>query len=461
MSETISSVSSSHDSENNEDGVKLYRRRWFILFLFSFYSATNAFQWIHYSIIANIIQRFYGVSTMAVDWLSMVFMLAYIPLILPVTWLLDRKGLRLIAILGSSLNALGALVKIASADPSLFAVTMLGQTICSIAQVFILGMPSKVAATWFGPKEVSTACSIAVFGNQLGIAIGFLLPPVIVPDVDDVTELATSLRYMFIGTGVITSIQAILVLIAFEDKPRLPPTVAQKSIIDDETTTKSESYLTSIKQLVTPVPSLLLIITYGVNTGCFYGISTLLNREILTYFPDSVVEAGQVGLVMVLCGIVGSIVCGLILDHTGKYKITTFLVYLSTFVFMGVYTATLSLKQIWIVYLTAGALGFTMTGYLPIGFEFAAELTYPISEGTSSGLLNASAQAFGIALTMGMSAMIDDIDKNGVLWANMLLCGTLLLGTVGTYAINGELKRQNANKQTKYQTGIKVNGSSF
>ncbi len=33
-----------------------------------------------------------------------------------------------------------------------------------------------------------------------------------------------------------------------------------------------------------------------------------------------------------------------------------------------------------------------MTGYLPVGFEFAAEITYPESEGTSSGLLNASAQ---------------------------------------------------------------------
>ena len=37
-----------------------------------------------------------------------------------------------------------------------------------------------------------------------------------------------------------------------------------------------------------------------------------------------------------------------------------------------------------------------MTGYLPIGFEFAAELTYPISEGSSSGLLNASAQVSNI-----------------------------------------------------------------
>ena len=33
-----------------------------------------------------------------------------------------------------------------------------------------------------------------------------------------------------------------------------------------------------------------------------------------------------------------------------------------------------------------------MTAFLPVGFEFAAEITYPISEGTSSGLLNASGQ---------------------------------------------------------------------
>ena len=32
-----------------------------------------------------------------------------------------------------------------------------------------------------------------------------------------------------------------------------------------------------------------------------------------------------------------------------------------------------------------------MTGYLAIGFEFAAEVSYPECEGTSSGLLNASA----------------------------------------------------------------------
>lgn len=44
-----------------------------------------------------------------------------------------------------------------------------------------------------------------------------------------------------------------------------------------------------------------------------------------------------------------------------------------------------------------------MTGYLPLGFEFAVELTYPESEGMSSGLLNVSAQV-GLSFRYGSSA---------------------------------------------------------
>lgn len=71
----------------------------------------------------------------------------------------------------------------------------------------------------------------------------------------------------------------------------------------------------------------------------------------------------------------------------------------------------------------------TMTGYLPVGFEFAAELTFPESEGTSSGLLNASAQIFGIILTLGMRAMMERVST---LAANITVTVILLIGTVIT-----------------------------
>lgn len=147
--------------------ARLYRRRWLIVVLFSSYSLCNAYQWIQYGIISNIFMRFYSVSAFAVDWMSMTYMLTYIPLIFPVTWLLDRKGLRVVALVAAGVNCAGAWIKVASAKPHLFWVSALGQVACSLAQVFILGMPSHIAGVWFGPEEVSTACSIGVFGNQV------------------------------------------------------------------------------------------------------------------------------------------------------------------------------------------------------------------------------------------------------------------------------------------------------
>lgn len=148
--------------------TRLYRRRWMIVLLFSSYSLCNSYQWIQYGIINNIFMKFYGVDTFTIDWMSMIYMLTYIPFIFPVTWLLDKKGLRVIALVATALNCAGTWIKVVSVRQDLFPVTFLGQFCASLAQVFILGMPSRIASVWFGSNEVSTACSVGVFGNQVG-----------------------------------------------------------------------------------------------------------------------------------------------------------------------------------------------------------------------------------------------------------------------------------------------------
>lgn len=145
----------------------LYKRRWGIVFLFSSYSLCSAYQWIQYGIISNIMMKFYNVEAATVDWLSLIYMLTYIPFIFPVAWLLDKKGLRVTAVLANAFNCAGTWIKVASAKPGLFWVTLLGQFSSALAQVFIIGMPSRLASVWFGMNEVSTACSIGVFGNQV------------------------------------------------------------------------------------------------------------------------------------------------------------------------------------------------------------------------------------------------------------------------------------------------------
>lgn len=147
--------------------TKLYRRRWLMLFLFAAVSASNASMWLQYGIICNIFTSFYDVDSSAIDWLSTIYLLTYVPLVLPVLWLLDTRGIREVVLVGSALNCIGAWVKMGSAHPDMFPVAFWGQFLCSVATVFVLGIPSYLASMWFGEQEVSTACSIGVLGNQV------------------------------------------------------------------------------------------------------------------------------------------------------------------------------------------------------------------------------------------------------------------------------------------------------
>ncbi|XP_009317769.1 PREDICTED: feline leukemia virus subgroup C receptor-related protein 2 [Pygoscelis adeliae] len=335
--------------------------------------------------------------------------------------------------------------------PHLFPITVLGQVICSLAQVFILGMPSRIASVWFGSHEVSTACSIAVFGNQLGIAVGFLVPPVLVPNVEDVEKLAYHISVMFFMTAGVATALFILVVIVFKEKPPHPPSRAQALI--QSRPTEKYSYVQSILHLFRNTNFLLLMVTYGLNTvistgtsvpgGCPHSCSGGRRGE--------EVNAGRIGLTIILSGMVGALISGIWLDRTKTYKQTTLIVYIMSLAGMIAYTFTLSLGHLWVVFVTAGMLGFFMTGYLPLGFEFAAELTYPESEGTSSGLLNVSAQIFGIAFTIGQGQIMD---RFGTKAGNLFLCSFLFLGTVMTAFIKADLRRQQANldnEQTRLQ----------
>uniref|UniRef100_H3CA01 FLVCR choline and heme transporter 1 n=1 Tax=Tetraodon nigroviridis TaxID=99883 RepID=H3CA01_TETNG len=374
-------------------GLRLYRRRFAVLAVFSLYSLVNAFQWIQYSSIANVFTRFYGVSSDQVDWLSIVYMAAYVPLIFPATWLLDRRGLRLTALLGAGLNCAGAWLKCASVSRELFGVTLAAQVVCSVGQVFILGLPSRIASVWFGPREVSTACATAVLGNQLGTAIGFLLPPVLVPNTDP-EQMSGHIRLMFYGCAAVSTGLFLLAVLVIQDRPPAPPSHAQAVLPDSPP--EDYSYQRSIFSLGRNRAFVLLLVSYGIMTGAFYSVSTLLNQMVLLCYQNQELNTGRIGLTLVVAGMVGSVLCGVWLDYSKTYRV--------------VFTFTLDLGNISLVFFTAGALGwveerlppqapcgaaasallaprFFMTGYLPLGFEFAVEITYPESEGTSSGLL--------------------------------------------------------------------------
>lgn len=424
----------------------VYNRRWLVLAMFVLYSASNAFQWTQLVIITSILEKYYSISTLAVYWTSMIYMVLYIPLIFPASWLLDKKGLRLGVLLGSAGTCLGSWIKVCGTGPDQWWIAFSGQTVVAASQIFILGIPAQLAATWFPPHQMSTATSVGVFGNQLGIALGFVLPAKLVADQDlseNYGQIGQDLFFMFLGVAIFTTVLLLSIIFGFKDQPPTPASRAQELKQNNE-----ESYMKSIKNLLLNPGYGLLLTTYGINVGVFYAISTLLNTTIVMHFQyEGVTEdAGIIGLVIVVCGMAGSMVCGIILDKTHAYKATTLTVYFFSFVGMILYTFTFRFEKIGIVYFTSALLGFFMTGYLPLGFEFAAEITYPESEGTSSGLLNASAQVFGILCTMFGEYLYRITDDR---IANCCLAAILVIGTILTGLIKPDYRRQRAiNRQT-------------
>lgn len=117
---------------------------------------------------------------------------------------------------------------------------------------------------------------------------------------------------------------------------------------------------------------------------------------------------------------------------------------------MVLYTITFEYgKHIVTTFVMAGLVGFFMTGYLPVGFEFAAEVTYPEPEVTSSGLLNASAQFFGIILTLLGGWLLEEFND---IVCNSVLSVSLFIGFILTALIKPDLKRQQANQNAAVAT---------
>lgn len=52
------------------------------------------------------------------------------------------------------------MIKCLAVRPDLFPVAMLGQTVCGLGQAFILSVPARLSALWFGPTQIALATSV-------------------------------------------------------------------------------------------------------------------------------------------------------------------------------------------------------------------------------------------------------------------------------------------------------------
>lgn len=60
---------------------------------------------------------------------------------------------------------------------------------------------------------MSTACSLGVFGTQLGTALSFMVSPLVVRNHDNIEDIGRDLSYLFYGVGAVITPVVILVFI--------------------------------------------------------------------------------------------------------------------------------------------------------------------------------------------------------------------------------------------------------
>ena len=196
-----------------EKSYRLYPYRWVVLAVFMFINITIQMLWITYAPITSLAASFYGVKDLQIGMLSMVFMIAFIPLSMPVSWAIDTYGFRWTVGIGAVLMGIfGVLRGVVGTNYTIVLISTIG---IAAAQPFLLNAWTKVPAQWFSTDERATAVGLVTLASLVGTALGMVLTPILVE-----TMSIANIQLLY---GGIAAFSAVLYLIFAREKPATPP----------------------------------------------------------------------------------------------------------------------------------------------------------------------------------------------------------------------------------------------
>lgn len=367
-----------------ENEFQVYGYRWVVLLLFMFANITMQILWISFATVTIEAAAFFGVEQFDILFLSMLFMIVYIPVTFLASWIIDKYDIRIGAGIGALLaGTFGLLRFFTGGDYVLLLIFQLG---IAIGQPFILNSMTKLSANWFPEDERTIATGISTLSQFIGIMLGMLLTPFIV--------LGLNFEFMILIYGLLALISGLLYIIFVKNKPPTPPS--------KEIPTERMPMVTSLKQLFKSKYFLMLFIFFFIGLGVFNMITTYIELIVRPKDPsfDSTF-AGILGAIMLIGGIIGCVVMSGLSD---KYKKRKILLIISLSI------ATVSLL---VIALTSDALtllvfgfifGFGLLSSAPIALEFAVEITHPVPETISNGMLLMIGQIGGILFILGLES---------------------------------------------------------
>lgn len=350
---------------------RLYKYRWVILAVFMFINLTIQILWIGYAPITGPAAAFYGVSDLQIGFLAMTFMIAFIPLSLPVSWAIDTFGYRKTVSLGAILMGIFGVVRgLAGANYILVLLSTIG---IAVAQPFLLNAWTTVPAKWFNLEFRATAVGLVTLANLVGTALGMVLTPML-------TE-TMSIPQVQLTYGIVAAFSALLFVILARETPPTPPCPAGMEV--------RALMLDGLKNAVKNKMFWYYLAISFIGMGLFNGATTWV-EAIIRPRGFTTTDAGTLGALMLIGGVIGAVVIPPFSDRTHKRKRYLLIGILGTI--PGLIGVTFA-QSLWLLYVSAFVMGFFITSTSPVGMQYAAEITQPTPEGTSNGLIQLFGQA--------------------------------------------------------------------
>jgi MFS family permease len=388
----------------DEVKTKVYSYRWLVLLAFVPIALMTQVLWISFAPITSVAVRFYNTSDLMIGLLSMVFMVVYILMFLPSAWVIDTWGFKIAVGIGAVLSAVFGLSR--GIFASNFTIVFISQVGVAAGQPFVLGSITKVAARWFPAEERATAVGLGTLALYLGPLAAMLLSPFLV--------LRIGLPRMLTAYGIATAVAAALFLIVAREHPPTPAGRDERALMLD-----------GLKSMIRQKDFLFLLIMFFVGLGMFNSISTWI-EDIIRPRGFSISQAGLLGGLMLIGGIIGAVVVPLFSDKSRRRK--PFLVMALAGLLPGLIGITFA--ESYGLLLASGFLfGFFLLSAGPIGFQYAAEITHPAPEGTSNSLLLVAGQISGILFILGMNALKSPVSK-AMTGSLLILAGLTAVGVV-------------------------------
>ena len=363
--------------------VKTYGYRWVVLLAYMAVILVNQLLWITFAPITGPAATFYGVSDLAIALLSMSFMVVYIIVAIPASWVIDTYGIRVGVGIGAVLTGVFGMMRgLVAGD---YALVLLAQIGIAVGQPFILNALTKVAARWFPLQERATASGLGTLAMYLGQVMALAMTPFLV--------LALGIPSTMVVLGVAAVAGALVFLIFVREHPPTPSSAAGdevRSLVFD-----------GLRQTLRNRDFLLTMAVFFVGLGVFNGVTTWI-EDIMRPRGFSITQAGLAGAVMVGSGVLGALVLPTLSDRRRRRV---------PYIVLGISAATVGLIGITFAasyaLLLAGAIvmGFFLLAAGPIGFQYGAEIAYPAPEGTTTGMLLWVGQVSGIIFILAMDQL--------------------------------------------------------